>query len=85
MGAGGRTLFYHRVADGRDELAVSPARFRSQVELIARSGLRGVELGAFADAVARDGAAGRERAQREFGLERFRREHVELYERLLAP
>ena len=33
----------------------------------------------------RRGVAGRERAQREFGLERFRREHVELYERLLAP
>jgi len=28
------------------------------MELIARSGLRGVELGAFADALARDGAAG---------------------------
>jgi len=29
------------------------------------------------------GSAGRERAQREFGLERFRREHLALYERLL--
>ena len=31
------------------------------------------------------GAGGRERARDEFSLERFRREHLELYERLLAP
>lgn len=55
---GGRTLFYHRVSDDRDELAVSPARFRRQLELIARNGLRGVELSAFADALAAGDTAG---------------------------
>jgi glycosyltransferase involved in cell wall biosynthesis len=38
-----------------------------------------------ADLRARLGAAGRERAERRFDLPRFRAEHVELYERLLAP
>ncbi|HVM69821.1 MAG TPA: glycosyltransferase family 4 protein [Gaiellaceae bacterium] len=37
-----------------------------------------------ADLRRRLGSAGRERAQRAFGLERFRREHLALYERLLA-
>lgn len=41
--AGVRILYYHRVAEGPDELAVSPARFERQMEELARSGLRGVD------------------------------------------
>jgi peptidoglycan/xylan/chitin deacetylase (PgdA/CDA1 family) len=39
-----RILFYHRVADGPDELAVSPASFRRQMEWLARAGLRAVDV-----------------------------------------
>lgn len=35
-GIGIRILFYHRVADDRDELAVTPERFRQQMEALAR-------------------------------------------------
>ena len=38
-----RILYYHRIAAGRDELAVSPRRFRQQMEELARAGLRGVD------------------------------------------
>jgi peptidoglycan/xylan/chitin deacetylase (PgdA/CDA1 family) len=42
-----RILFYHRVSDDRDELAVTPARFAEQMAWLARDGLRavGVEEG----------------------------------------
>jgi peptidoglycan/xylan/chitin deacetylase (PgdA/CDA1 family) len=43
---GPRILFYHRVSDEPDELAVSPAAFRRQMEALAAAGLRGVETGA---------------------------------------
>lgn len=42
---GARILFYHRVASGRDELAVSPRAFAQQIELVAASGYRGVHVG----------------------------------------
>ena len=49
--AGGlRILFYHRVADDDDPLALSPRRFRQQMELLAREGFQVVGL---SEAVAR--------------------------------
>src|SRR5207302_10042464 len=33
-----RFLFYHRVADDRDELAVTPLRFREQMAFLAHEG-----------------------------------------------
>jgi len=39
-----RILFYHRVADDDDPLAVSPRRFRQQMELLAAEGFRVVGL-----------------------------------------
>ncbi len=41
---GPRLLFYHRVADDRDELAVKPRRFREQMNLLASEGYRVVDL-----------------------------------------
>jgi peptidoglycan/xylan/chitin deacetylase (PgdA/CDA1 family) len=41
---GVRILFYHRVADARDELAVAPARFRAHMEALAAAGLRSVAV-----------------------------------------
>jgi peptidoglycan/xylan/chitin deacetylase (PgdA/CDA1 family) len=46
-----RILFYHRVSDDHDELAVSPRRFREQMELLATSGCRVVDLVEAADAL----------------------------------
>lgn len=57
---GVRILFYHRVADARDELAVAPSRFRAHMEALARLGLRAVaveELPALIDR-AQDGVVG---------------------------
>ena len=39
-----RILFYHRVSDDDDALAVSPRRFAEQMELLARSGFEVVDL-----------------------------------------
>lgn len=39
-----RILFYHRVSDDRDELAVTPRRFAAQMAALAAAGLRGVRL-----------------------------------------
>ncbi|MCP9488006.1 MAG: polysaccharide deacetylase family protein [Gaiellaceae bacterium MAG52_C11] len=39
-----RILFYHRVSDDRDELAVSPRHFRQQMQTLAELGLRGVDV-----------------------------------------
>ncbi len=39
-----RILFYHRVSDDRDELAVTPARFAAQMARLARDGLRAVDV-----------------------------------------
>jgi peptidoglycan/xylan/chitin deacetylase (PgdA/CDA1 family) len=38
--SGIRFLFYHRVSDDRDELAVTPARFQDQMAFLAREGYR---------------------------------------------
>src|SRR5207248_11044742 len=43
-GVGIRILFYHRVADDRDELAVSPHRFRAQMDFLASEGYRVVDI-----------------------------------------
>lgn len=39
-----RILFYHRVSRDRDELAVTPEAFASQMDAVARAGLRAVGL-----------------------------------------
>ena len=57
---GVRILFYHRVADARDELAVAPARFRAHMAALAGAGLRAAaveELPPLIDAGA-DGVVG---------------------------
>jgi peptidoglycan/xylan/chitin deacetylase (PgdA/CDA1 family) len=48
-----RILFYHRVADEPDPLAVSPARFAAQMEALAADGRRVVDVIAAADMLAR--------------------------------
>jgi peptidoglycan/xylan/chitin deacetylase (PgdA/CDA1 family) len=47
--AGLRVLFYHRVADDRDELAVRPGRFRAQMQQLASGGYRVVDVVEAAD------------------------------------
>jgi peptidoglycan/xylan/chitin deacetylase (PgdA/CDA1 family) len=42
--SGLRILFYHRVADARDELAVAPRRFREQMHFLAAAGYRVVDV-----------------------------------------
>jgi peptidoglycan/xylan/chitin deacetylase (PgdA/CDA1 family) len=39
-----RILFYHRVSDDRDELAVTPRRFREQMDYLAAEGYRVVNV-----------------------------------------
>jgi peptidoglycan/xylan/chitin deacetylase (PgdA/CDA1 family) len=39
-----RILFYHRVSDDRDELAVTPRRFREQMDFLASEGYRVVNI-----------------------------------------
>jgi peptidoglycan/xylan/chitin deacetylase (PgdA/CDA1 family) len=39
-----RILFYHRISDDRDELAVSPRRFREQMAFLAAEGYRVVDV-----------------------------------------
>jgi peptidoglycan/xylan/chitin deacetylase (PgdA/CDA1 family) len=58
-----RILFYHRVSDDEDELAVRPSRFREQMAWLAREGWTAVGV----DEVARLLAAG-ELGQRTIGL-----------------
>jgi peptidoglycan/xylan/chitin deacetylase (PgdA/CDA1 family) len=41
-----RILFYHRVADARDPLAISPRRFRAQMAWLQATGYRVVDLAA---------------------------------------
>jgi peptidoglycan/xylan/chitin deacetylase (PgdA/CDA1 family) len=50
---GVRILLYHRVSDDGDELAVTPARFREQMELLAGCGYRVLAVPAAYDAVVR--------------------------------
>jgi peptidoglycan/xylan/chitin deacetylase (PgdA/CDA1 family) len=47
--SGLRILFYHRVADDRDELAVSPRRFREQMDYLAEAGYRVLDIVQVAD------------------------------------
>jgi peptidoglycan/xylan/chitin deacetylase (PgdA/CDA1 family) len=51
--SGLRILTYHRIADGHDELAVSPSRFRSQMAFLAENGYRGVTIDEAADIIDR--------------------------------
>jgi peptidoglycan/xylan/chitin deacetylase (PgdA/CDA1 family) len=39
-----RILFYHRVADAPDPLAIAPRRFAEQMELLRAEGFRGVDV-----------------------------------------
>lgn len=43
-GVGLRILFYHRVSDDRDELAVSPRSFRRQMDYLASRSYRVVDV-----------------------------------------
>jgi peptidoglycan/xylan/chitin deacetylase (PgdA/CDA1 family) len=54
--SGLRILFYHRVSDDDDPLAVSPCRFREQMELLADEGYAVVDL-AGAVALLEDGVS----------------------------
>lgn len=53
-----RILFYHRIADERDELAVHPKRFAAQLETIAAAGFRGVDVETAIEALAADRTEG---------------------------
>jgi peptidoglycan/xylan/chitin deacetylase (PgdA/CDA1 family) len=44
-----RVLFYHRVSDERDDLAVHPRKFREQMDYLARAGYRVVDIVQVAD------------------------------------
>jgi peptidoglycan/xylan/chitin deacetylase (PgdA/CDA1 family) len=48
-GCGLRILFYHRVSGDRDELAVTPDRFREQMDFLACEGYRVVDVAEAAD------------------------------------
>lgn len=50
---GVRILAYHRVADARDALAVSPEAFRRHMEVLLESGMRVLRLDAALDVLAR--------------------------------
>jgi peptidoglycan/xylan/chitin deacetylase (PgdA/CDA1 family) len=52
-GAGLRILFYHRVSDDDDPLAVSPSRFCEQMELLAAEGYEAVGLATAVDLLER--------------------------------
>ena len=45
---GVRILFYHRISDDRDELAVTPRRFREQMAFLAAGGYSAVGVGEIA-------------------------------------
>jgi len=47
-----RILFYHRISDERDELAVTPRRFREQMEFLAAEGYKVVGVGRIAELLA---------------------------------
>jgi peptidoglycan/xylan/chitin deacetylase (PgdA/CDA1 family) len=51
--SGIRILFYHRIADDRDELAVPPGRFREQMHYLASAGFRVLDAVQIADTLAR--------------------------------
>ena len=56
--AGVRILFYHRISDDRDVLAVSPGRFSEQMELLAAEGYVAVDAVQAAGLLGRDGVVG---------------------------
>jgi peptidoglycan/xylan/chitin deacetylase (PgdA/CDA1 family) len=57
-----RILFYHRIADERDPLAVRVDRFREQIELLAGQGFRVLDVAAAWRTVTQpDGVAGADR------------------------
>jgi peptidoglycan/xylan/chitin deacetylase (PgdA/CDA1 family) len=47
--SGLRILFYHRISEDRDELAVHPRRFREQMDYLAGAGYRVVDIVQIAD------------------------------------
>ena len=47
--SGLRILFYHRVSDARDELAVHPRRFREQMDYLAAAGYQVLDIVQIAD------------------------------------
>ena len=47
--SGLRVLFYHRVSEDRDDLAVHPRRFREQMDYLAGAGYRVVDIVQIAD------------------------------------
>jgi peptidoglycan/xylan/chitin deacetylase (PgdA/CDA1 family) len=47
--SGLRILFYHRVSDARDELAVHPRRFREQMDYLASAGYQVLDIVQIAD------------------------------------
>jgi peptidoglycan/xylan/chitin deacetylase (PgdA/CDA1 family) len=47
--SGLRVLFYHRVSDERDDLAVHPRKFREQMDYLAGAGYRVVDIVQIAD------------------------------------
>jgi peptidoglycan/xylan/chitin deacetylase (PgdA/CDA1 family) len=53
-----RILFYHRIADDRDVLAVSPRRFRAQMDLLAAGGYRVVDAVQAGSLLGEDGVVG---------------------------
>jgi peptidoglycan/xylan/chitin deacetylase (PgdA/CDA1 family) len=52
-GSGIRALFYHRVSDDRDELAVTPTRFREQMMFLAQEGFRVIDIVGLTDLLSR--------------------------------
>jgi peptidoglycan/xylan/chitin deacetylase (PgdA/CDA1 family) len=55
-GCGLRILYWHRVSEARDELAVHPARFRRQLDLVEAAGIPVVDLRELHGAYAHDGS-----------------------------
>jgi peptidoglycan/xylan/chitin deacetylase (PgdA/CDA1 family) len=51
--SGIRILFYHRIADDEDELAVPPRRFREQMTYLASAGFRVLDVVEVGDTLAR--------------------------------
>jgi peptidoglycan/xylan/chitin deacetylase (PgdA/CDA1 family) len=50
--SGVRILFYHRISDDHDPLAIAPRRFRQQMELLAAEDYNVIDLGEVADFLA---------------------------------
>jgi peptidoglycan/xylan/chitin deacetylase (PgdA/CDA1 family) len=61
--SGLRILFYHRVSDDRDPLAVRPSAFRRQMEFLAAAGWRAVDVATAATVLAASGGPGHDRAR----------------------